>query len=372
MSADQAHAGRRGHPDLMFVPVSGGSGLGELARSLTLARTSLERWPGARIRLVASNEAPEIDDPAIERLAIDGSPTFHSAEIVDWLEREPPDVVLFDCTARQSQLDAAQRNGVSSVFIASRPTQRRRALLYRTLSRLSEVWVVEPPFQRKPFNLWERLNLRLASSTAVAFLDSIFPVSQPRRRSAIRARLGVGSRPYAFFLPGGGGWQVHGQAAAEVFAEAAQSVVGSTGLSAVVLTGPLYTGAMTSREGLVIEHSLSPEHVVDLIHDAELVVTGGGSVVGQALALEKIVVATALGGSDQTARVRACADQGLIISCGSDANALSTAVMGLLSDAPQRAAIGKRVATLGMRNDLATAMNRLARLAPSSARVAAG
>jgi hypothetical protein len=372
MSVDHSHDGRRGYPDLMFIPVSGGSGLGELARSLSLARASLQRWPGARIRLVASNEAPEVDDPAIKRLAIDGSPTFHSAEIVAWLEQDPPDVVLFDCTARRSQLDAARRNGVSSIFIASRPTQRRRALLYRTLSRLTEVWVIEPQFQRRPFNLWERLNLRLASSTRVQFLDSVFPESDPARRSAVRSRLGVGSGPYAFFVPGGGGWHVHGQAAAEVFAAAARSVVGSTGLSAVVLTGPLYKGEMASREGLVIQHSLSPEHVIDLVHDAELVVTGGGSIIGQALALRKMVVATALGGSDQTARVRSCADQGLMVSCGSDADALAAAVTRLLSDPAQRAAIGERVAALGMRNDLATAMDHLARLAPPSARVADG
>jgi hypothetical protein len=347
---------------LMFIPVTGGRGLGEYARCLTLARSALRRWPAARVRFVADRSAPAIRDEAIESLLVSGSPTYNSAKIIGWLEEEPPDVVVFDSTGRRSQLDAATRLGTKRIFVASRPSRRRRALLRRTLSRTDEVWLVEPRVERRPLGPWERLQQRLAGGGEVVFVDALFPESDARRRAALTDSLGVGSERYILFAPGGGGWQVDGRPAVEVYAEAARAVGQATGITTVLVTGPLYTGTVEEGPGLIVRRSLSPEQLVDLMYGADLLAIGGGSSVGQAVAMRKVAVASPLGGSDQQDRVARYAAMGLVDACGPDARELARAVERLLADHARRESMLERVRALEARNGLDTALHRLSLL----------
>jgi hypothetical protein len=350
-------------PRFLFVPVTGGEGLGEFARCLTLAHGVLERWPRARVRFVRDREAPEIDEDRIDALEITGSPTYNSTRINRWMELEPPDVAIFDSTGRRSQLDAAGRLGARRVLIASRPSRRRKVLLRRMLSRSDQVWLIEPDVRRRQLDRWEQLNLWLSGSRSrVVFLEALFPVSVASRREAVVREVGLDGRRYALFSPGGGGWIVHDRPAAEVFIEAARLVSERSDLSTIVIAGPLHEGELNGSRSVIVKRSLSPERLADLIHDAEIVVLGGGSSVGQAIAMGKLTVAAALGGSDQAERVARYAEQGLLAGCAPEPHRLSESVLVLYGDEDRREAMRTRQAASPMQNGLDLALDSLADL----------
>ena len=356
-------------PRFLFVPVTGGEGLGEFARCLTLAHGVLERWPAARVRFVRDRESPEIDDDRIEALEITGSPTYNSARINSWMELEPPDVAIFDSTGRRSQLDAAGRLGAKRVLIASRPSRRRKVLLRRMLSRSDQVWLIEPDVRRRHLDRWERLNLWLSGARShVVFVEALFPVSVESRREAVVRDVGLDGCPFALFSPGGGGWLVQNRPAAEVFIEAARLVSEGSELATIVITGPLHEGKLTAAPSVIVKRSLSPERLADLIHEAEILVIGGGSSVGQAIAMGKLIVATALGGSDQAERVARYAEQGLLVSCAPEPDLLAGSVLALHGDEARRHAMRDRQAALPLRNGLDTALDSLAGLLRGSSR----
>jgi hypothetical protein len=350
-------------PSFLFVPVTGGEGLGEFARCLTLTHAVLERWPAARVRFVRDRQAPEIDDDRIETLEITGSPTYNSARINSWMGLEPPDVAIFDSTGRRSQLDEAGRLGAKRVLIASRPSRRRKVLLRRMLSRAEQVWLVESDDRRRQLAPWEKLNLWLtAEGPRIVFVEALFPVSLQSRRDAIVREMGLDGRRYALFSPGGGGWMVNDRPAAEVYIEAAQRVSEESDLATVVIAGPLHEGELRETPGVVIKRSLVPERLADLMHGAEILVLGGGSSVGQGMAMHKPIVASALGGSDQAERVSRYAEQGLLVSCVPEPSPIAESVLELYGDAARRQAMLERLSALSVSNGLETAVDSLAEL----------
>lgn len=362
MSTEQEAEELSRPPRLMFVPVTGGQGLGEYSRCLTLALAAVRRWPGTRVRFVMDRAAPAIEDERIETLPITGSPTYNSDKIIGWLEEDPPDVVVFDSTGRRFQLEAAGRLGAKRVIVGSRPSRRRRALRHRTMKRAEEIWLVEPSIQRRPLNPWERLKRRFAGRIEIVFLDALFPESDAPRRAALKEELGVGSERYVLFAPGGGGWRVAGRPAVEIFAEAARLVRQATGILTVLVTGPLYEGTVNEGPDVIVRRSMSPERFVDLMHDAELLSIGGGSSVGQAVAMRKLVVAAPLGGSDQQDRVAWYAGMGLVEACRPDARELARVVGDLVADRERCRTMLARARSLRIRNGLDTALHRLSLL----------
>jgi hypothetical protein len=347
-------------PSVLLVPVTGGEGLGEYARCLTLARAVLDRWPAARVRFVRDRESPAVEDPRIETLEITGSPTYNSERINRWLQFEPPDVAIFDSTGRRSQLDAAGAVGARRVLIASRPSRRRKVLLRRMLSRTEQVWLIEPDARRRRLDGWERLNLRITPNRPrIVFVEALFPVSVKPRRDVLVGELGLADRPYALFSPGGGGWLVRGRPAAEIFVDAARQVSEQSSLATIVVAGPLHVGELTVPPQVIVRRSLSPEQFADLMFLAEIVAIGGGSSVGQAIAMHKPVVATALGGSDQAERVARYAAQGLVASSDPEPGGIARAVLELHRDPSQQELMRTRQDGARMRNGLETALASL-------------
>jgi hypothetical protein len=350
-------------PSFLFVPVTGGEGLGEFARCLTLAHAVLDRWPASRVRFVRDRQAPEIDDDRIETLEITGSPTYNSSRINRWMALDPPDVAVFDSTGRRSQLDEAGRLGAKRVLIASRPSRRRKVLLRRMLSRAEQVWLVESDDRRRQLDLWERWNRWLTvDRPRIVFVEALFPTSVESRRDEIVRELGLDGKEFALFSPGGGGWIVNERPAADVYIEAAQRVARESDLSTVVIAGPLHEGELGETTGVIVKRSLVPERLADLMHEAAILVLGGGSSIGQAIAMRKPIVAAALGGSDQTERVTRYAEQGLLVNCAPDPSALAESVLGLHGDPNRRQGLLQRQSALSMRNGLETAMDSLADL----------
>jgi UDP:flavonoid glycosyltransferase YjiC (YdhE family) len=105
---------------------------------------------------------------------------------------------------------------------------------------------------------------------------------------------------------------------------------------------------------------------MDLLHDAELVVTGGGATLLQALAQRKVCVAAPVAG-DQPERIRLCAERGLVQPVELAAEAIGRAVAALLADRPRRLAMIRALRRSGVRNELRDAVAAIASLVEARA-----
>jgi hypothetical protein len=352
-------------PRLLFLPVSGPAGTGEYVRCLTIARAAAARWPELEVSFVLSREAPYLASVPFPVHAIAGSPTRHTAAVVDVLELVRPHAVVFDNAGRAAQLAAARRLGARTVYISRRPGKRRKAFRPRWLRRLDQHWIAFPTFIDGPLGAWERLMLRLFPGVEVVFLGAVFTESEAGRRAALRARLGVAGRPYALFTGGGGGHHARAAGAPAVFAAAAAAVAREHDIAVVLVAGqnarpPAADGGAGE---LTVVPSLPPEQLIDLVHDAEIVACNGGTTLTQALAHRRPCVAVAIA-DDQPPRVRRCARLGLIEAAPLDAMALFDKVTALARDPVRRAELARRVAATGLDNGVPRALAGLARLLP--------
>jgi UDP:flavonoid glycosyltransferase YjiC (YdhE family) len=100
---------------------------------------------------------------------------------------------------------------------------------------------------------------------------------------------------------------------------------------------------------------------MDLLHDAELVVTGGGDTLMQALAQRKVCLAVPVAG-DQPERIRLCAERGLVQPAELESGTIGRAVSALLADRPRRLAMIRALRRCGMRNELQRAVAAIADL----------
>jgi ADP-heptose:LPS heptosyltransferase len=347
-------------PRLLFVPAVG-AGAGEYVRCLVLAEAFRERRPDAEIRFAIDRKTPRFEHDVFEHHLIDGRPSKNVARVKEVLRERSPDVVVFDNTLRTAQLRCARQIGARTVFIATLPPTLRRAFRVRRLRRLNQLWIVQRRMGREPpaLSAWERGKLRLAPRVEVAFLDAIFAESQDARRKELEKRLGLDGAPYVLFVPGGGGWQRRGRPVSEIWLEAARRVSEATAVTCIVVMGPLYAGPTPARARFAVLGSLRPDQMIDLLHGAHVVATGGGGTSIQAVTQGRVCVAAPTGGNDQYERIRAWGERDWIEPCQADSESIEAAVVRLLRDPQRHQAIRARIESLGFSNGLAEGVRRL-------------
>jgi len=351
-------------PRLLFAPVSGPAGTGEYVRCLTIARAAQARWPDIEIAFVLSRHAPYLPSVPFPVHPIDGSPTRHTAQVNAILARQRPHVVVFDNAGRTAQLACARHAGARVVFVSRRPAKRRKAFRLRWLRLLDQHWIAFPPFIDGPLGRWERAKLRLFPRHEVVFLGAVFTDSVPERRAALLAGLGLTGRRYALFTGGGGGGHPRRGGAPAVFAGAAAEIARRGDVGVVLVAGLAAGLAAGDRGPLTVLPSVAPEHLIDLVHDAEVVACNGGTTLTQTIAHGKACVAVAIA-DDQPRRVRRCARLGVAVAAPLDAGALAARVAELLDDGARRAALARRAAATGLDNGVGRAVDALARLLPT-------
>jgi hypothetical protein len=234
---------------------------------------------------------------------------------------------------------------------------RRRVFRWSRLRRLDQVWlrrdIVDPG---GGLTVSERLRLLLAARPRVHFVPTVFPEPRAARLAELRRRLGLGDEPYLLFAPGGGGWRHEGRPVSDLFVVAAGRVHEASRRACVVVAGPLHEQPATTRPGVIGVPSLSPEEMVDLVAGAELVVCGGGDLLGHALATGRACVATPAGGADQPERIGRCERAGLVVASPLSAAALAASALALLDDGDRRAGLQRTIAEAGLHNGLPRAL----------------
>jgi len=339
---------------ILFVPVSGAGGSGELARCTMLARGIAARVPSADVRFVVSRHAPGRASLAFPHTVVDRSPTFHTREVKAAIAGQRPDVVVFDNAGRVSQMAAAREAGARVVVITSRRRAREKALRLPRLRHADELWFAEPAYTMQPLTAFMRWKLATLKLQPV-ILPALFEAPETGRPPA---DYGLERDGYVLLCPGGGGTSaLLGESPARLFTAVALELARSLSLP-IVIAG---IDAESHPSGVQSLGRLPNADLMALIAHARLVVTGGGDILFQALALHRPCVAAPLM-SDQIGRIQLSAARGAVASVEASVAALADAAKSLLADDGARDALSQAAAKLEVFNALPAALESLLRL----------
>jgi hypothetical protein len=335
-------------PRVVFLPRCGAHGIGEYVRCLTLAQALRARHPHAAIELALVPTWPRLRGDAFPRASIPrgGAESEAFAALV---ERLRPHLLVTNNRGHQDELALARAQGAAVVAIAS-TERRRRARRLGVLRSVDQLWVV-PGEGRGSARLPSRFVRWLAGSPHCEIVETLHPLADPARAAQRRRALGLDGVRYVLFAPGGGGWELDGRAAGDVFAAAAARVA-RTGVRAVVVAGPLHRGTQACSEDLAWLDEVEPEAMVDLASGADVVVCAGGGLLGQVLSLGRPCVTTPMPAADQRQRTEACREEGTALVVEGTESALADGAQVLLGDAARRDALVRRLAEVGPRNAL--------------------
>jgi hypothetical protein len=353
---------------VLFVPVSGPGGSGELMRCLTVARELRRAAPGIDVHFLVARDGAfreAVDFPVHD---CDDSPTRSTVQVVALLRELRPDVVVFDNAGRTEQLRAARALGARLVFTSRSPRLRWKAFRVSWLRLLDEHWIVFPKFVTGGLSSLERLKLRFTPNYVVRHLDTLFTPSSTTERGPWLAAHGLRERGYTLFVPGGRG---EGHAAAvdpaDLFIAAADEFSRRTGQPSVVLTGRRQPARPADASAhLLLLPRVRPEDVQHLLAGAARVVSNGGTTLIHALAHGQEIVTVALA-ADQARRIRRASRLGVVVTSAPEPHAIARAAAQLAADPARGSAMRRQVAALGLVNGVDEAVAALQRLLRTAA-----
>ena len=347
---------------MLFVPVSGPHGSGELMRCLIIARELRRADPEIESHFLVSRDAVFRESVEFTVHDCDDSPTRSTPQVLATIKQVRPSVVVFDNAGRTVQLRAAKKSGARLVFSSRSPRLRWKAFRVTWLRLLDEHWIVFPEFVTGGLSLVERLKLRFSPNYVVRHLDTLFTPSDPSERGEYLRRLGLEQGKFAVFMPGGRG-EHHGLKLdpTELFVDAATQFTGSAAAVAVVLTGRAETAAAADPR-LKLLPRVRPDDVQHLLAGAALVVSNGGSTLIHALAHGKAVISVPLA-DDQARRIRRATDAGVVVPAALDAGDIARHALDVLSDPARGLQLRSRINALGLVNGVDEAVAALRKLA---------
>jgi glycosyltransferase involved in cell wall biosynthesis/spore coat polysaccharide biosynthesis predicted glycosyltransferase SpsG len=353
-------------PRVLFAPVTGPGGAGELMRCLIIARELARTEPTAEIRFLVARDGVFREAVEFPIIDLDDSPTRSTAQVIAAIEMFRPDVMVFDNSGRTEQLRVAVKAGARVVFSSRAPRLRWKAFRIRWMRLLDEHWMVFPAFVTGGLTAYERLKLRVFPDYRVRQFDTLFTPSDAASRREWLAQRGLEPGAYVVFVPGGRGEASRIAEPADLFIEAARAFVIAAGQRAVVLTGRKSAPASDDPR-LTLLPRVEPGEVQHLLAEALLVVSNGGTTMIHALAHRCPLVAIPLA-SDQDRRIRRAVRLQIAATARRSPDAIADAAVGLLRDPAGRAAMIRRIAELGIANGIAEAVAALRSLVRPHAR----
>jgi hypothetical protein len=336
-------------PCVLFVPVSGSAGSGEVQRCRLLAQALRQRGSIAQVHFLLAEGTP---DAGFDTTWLSASPTRVPGEVVAAIDRLQPSVVVFDGNTRIAALDAARRAGAHTVLISSRPSARDRGLRWRRMARVDAQWLVGAELRGAPG--WrERLARWRHPQVQVRRFATVFAVPEPAAPLLQSLGLSV-DRPYAVVCAGGAGQA----GSAEVFGEAA-TCLAQSGLDTLAIGVPVVAPAIAIAE-------LPNAQLMGVLAASRAALLAGGSLLVQALALEVPTLALPLQ-DEQAARVRWLAEHGAVhVATDGQPQQLADAVRALACDDGARARLQQACRALGLANGLEPMVDALAAFAALS------
>ena len=346
---------------VLFSPVSGPGGAGELMRCLIIARELAKADPTVDIRFLVNRHAVFRESVNFPIIDCEASPTNSTPQVLATIESFRPDVMVFDNSGRTSQLRAARRAGARLVFSSRAPKLRWKAFRSKWMRLLDEHWIVFPTFVTGGLSRTERLKLRFFPHYGVRQFDTLFTPSEPEARNAWLAGHGLAPGAFVVFVPGGRGEATRVAEPAELFIAAAREFSAATGQRTVVLTGRKAV-TPSGNPSLILLPRVEPDHVQYLLSAALIVVSNGGSTMIHVLAHGRPIVSIPLAG-DQDRRIRRAVRLQIAETAARTPQAIAEVAARLLREPERRAAMCRRTAELGIANGVDEAVAALLALA---------
>lgn len=346
---------------VLFSPVSGPGGAGELMRCLIIARELARAEPTADIRFLVNRNAVFRESVNFPIIDCDASPTNSTAQVLATISSFRPDVMVFDNSGRTSQLRAAKRAGARLVFSSRAPKLRWKAFRPKWMRLLDEHWIVFPTFVTGGLTRIERFKLGLFPRYAVRQFDTLFTPSTPAARNAWLQGHGLQPGSFVVFVPGGRGEATRVAEPAELFIAAAREFAAATGSRTVVLTGRKSVERAVDPNLLLLPR-VEPDHVQHLLAEALFVVSNGGSTMIHVLAHGRPIVSIPLAG-DQDRRIQRAVRLQIAETAERTPAAIAATATRLLHEPERRAALSRRTAELGIANGVDEAVAALLALA---------
>ena len=292
---------------ILFIPVSSAQGTGEYMRSLIIAQAIKQHWPAAEISFILSKDAPYATSCPFPYFLLNNSPTKEVTAVNQLVTQIRPDVTVFDCSGRASQVRHAKTCGSKVVFISQHKKKRKRGFSFGRLPYLDAHWITQFKFVDGDFTWLEKLKLALCKAKQPQFIGPVF--SQPAANLPAEFANLTG-KDFVLWAAGGGGHTYKGVPATEVFYQAAK-LLKQPQLQHIVVTGANYQGTLAETGQIQLVKSIPNAELMTLVQHAKLIVSGGGDIMGQAIALQKNIVAIPVA-KDQPTRIAKCLEQGLI------------------------------------------------------------
>ena len=292
-------------PRVLFVPVSGPSGMGEFARARGLAEAVAARWPQVEMHFLLHRDAPYAAACRFSTTLIPASPTLCDPEVIDTIHAFKPGVVVFDNAGRTAALKAARAAGAKVIYVSSRGRQRYKAFRLRWMRLLDDHWISYPPSIAGALSGFERLKQRVAGRPQLRFLDAVIA---PPDEAALDALLPDFPAPDLVIVPGGGSAFHDSAMTPAQFARWGEALA-AHGHRVVFVAGPSFTGEVAVSERLQLLRGVGGGALMALLRRSRLVLVNGGDTLLQALALGRPCVAVPIAG-DQAARIARCVAAG--------------------------------------------------------------
>jgi hypothetical protein len=348
-------------PRVLFAPVTGPGGAGELMRCLIIARELVRAEPTADIRFLVARDGVFREAVEFPIIDLDDSPTRSTPQVIAAIDSFRPDVMVFDNSGRTEQLRAAVKAGARVVFSSRAPRLRWKAFRPKWMRLLDEHWMVFPAFVTGGITRFERLKLRVFPDYHVRQFDTLFTPSDDGLRRAWLAGHGLEPGGFVVFVPGGRGEASRVAEPAELFIAAARQFVAATGQRTVVLTGRK-SAPESDDPRLTLLPRVEPGEVQYLLAEALLVVSNGGTTMIHTLAHRRPIITIPLA-SDQDRRIRRAVRLQIATTAARTPAAIAEAAAALLREPARREAMAQRIAELGITNGVGEAVAALRSLA---------
>jgi hypothetical protein len=335
---------------LLFIPVSGGRGGGELQRSLILARTlRAQAGEAVDIRFVVHRQAPFPHDE-FQAVPLPGSPTRSEAEVAAAIAEFAPHLCLFDSSLRMTALHAARAAGSRTVYLSARPNSRWRGLDPRKRRLLDVHWLLAPDRLGAPPPWPERLGRLLLRDTRFRYFDAVFEPPDDAEAGRLLATHGLAAGGYDLVCPGGPGYVVDGMAPMALMAAAG----GARDLP-VLAVDP---GEYPLPAGWASLPRMPNRVLMGLVRGARLNVINGGGLLVQALTLGAPCLAVPMQ-AEQAQRIAAFAAHDAVLTCAAQRAAVASAWRAASTDPAGLDALRERARALRLRNDLQAMIDEL-------------
>jgi hypothetical protein len=349
--------GRQRGPRFLFVPVSGPGGAGEYYRALAIARGVERRWPHSAIHFLVNRNANYAESVPYPSTQLDGTPTHSGRAVIECLNAQRPNIVIFDSAGRARQLRAAARLGARRVYISSRVKTRWKGFRLRRMRYLDEHWIAGPELLALRLGPLERFKLWLIPTLKVRFLPACFEAPEAALAQAVLSRYGLSPRSFVLFCPGGAGrfrGLAHGPT---VYRDAARVVAERCAVPAIVVGVP----SDDATPKVITVPALPNAELMALAAAAQICVINGGSLLPQCLAQGAACVCAPIAG-DQQRKIDEAAAQGLVRATAFNSGAIAAVTAALLADPAAVAGLRQGTAALGLRNGVEVAIEALAGL----------